>query len=177
MRRIDGDSNTPSVSMAATMLLPNTATTAMITISPGIDIRPSVIPIAQRSRRPPRSPARRPIGNPSTTATPTASEAASSETRAPYINRDSTSRPSSSVPSQWSRLGEASTLERSFLIGSNGASTGASTATITSRIRNARGTAVTGCRQSRRNNPAGTVRDGAADEGDAATVIALGPWG
>src|SRR5215831_327449 len=48
---------------------------------------------------------------------------ASRETRVPQITRDSTSRPTLSVPSTWARPGRASALSRSCLRGSYGAST------------------------------------------------------
>src|SRR5438093_816323 len=54
---------------------------------------------------------------------------ATSETRVPQITRESTSRPTLSVPRRWARPGLARTLPRSCLRGSWGDTTGASTAT------------------------------------------------
>src|SRR5216684_1285447 len=55
---------------------------------------------------------------------------ATSETRVPQITRESTSRPTLSVPRRWARLGLARTLPRSCLKGSWGDTMGASTATM-----------------------------------------------
>src|SRR5207237_395570 len=51
------------------------------------------------------------------------------ETRVPQITRESTSRPTLSVPRRWARPGLARTLPRSCLRGAWGDTTGASTAT------------------------------------------------
>src|SRR5216684_8832325 len=55
---------------------------------------------------------------------------ATSETRVPQITRESTSRPTLSVPRRWARPGLARTLPRSCLRGSWGDTMGASTATM-----------------------------------------------
>src|SRR5438094_10127258 len=58
----------------------------------------------------------------------TETKPATSETRVPQITRDSTSRPTLSVPSRWARPGRARVLARFCLSGSWGARTGARSA-------------------------------------------------
>src|SRR5437773_1759398 len=53
---------------------------------------------------------------------------ASNDARAPQMRRDSTSRPTSSVPSRWTSDGALRTARKSVALGSNGASAGAATA-------------------------------------------------
>ena len=56
------------------------------------------------SSRPPTKPAMSPSATPTTTASATDATPTSSETRAPYMIAESTSRPWSSVPSRWPAL-------------------------------------------------------------------------
>src|SRR6267142_1971544 len=56
---------------------------------------------------------------------------ATSETRVPQITRESTSRPTLSVPRRWARPGLARTLPRSCLSGSYGATMSAASITTT----------------------------------------------
>src|SRR5438045_3626542 len=62
---------------------------------------------------------------PASSAIATDTNPATSETRAPHTTRESTSRPTLSVPSQWPAPGRASALPRFCLSGSCGASAGA----------------------------------------------------
>src|SRR5712692_6588821 len=66
---------------------------------------------------------------PATTASATETRPATRETRVPQITRESTSRPTLSVPRRWARPGLARALPRSCLRGSWGDTMGASTAT------------------------------------------------
>ena len=59
---------------------------------------------------------------------PTTATATKSEMRVPKRMRERMSRPSSSVPKRWARLGEARRLARLSVVGSEGASQGASRA-------------------------------------------------
>src|SRR6266852_2341417 len=61
-------------------------------------------------------------------AMPTETNPTASEPRAPYSMRESTSRPSWSVPSGWARLGPSNMFRSAGRWGSQGASTGASSA-------------------------------------------------
>src|SRR2546427_6142013 len=68
---------------------------------------------------------------------PTASTPTQSTTRLPWTTRLRTSRPMSSVPKGWSRLGGASRISGWVASGSYGASTSAKIAVVTSRTRSA----------------------------------------
>jgi hypothetical protein len=76
------------------------------------------------STRPLAKPAASPAAEPSTPPTSTAAKPITSETREPWITRESTSRPRWSVPSRWARpsaplqLGAASRPRRFWRIGS-----------------------------------------------------------
>ena len=74
------------------------------------------------SRRPGRA------APPASRAIATETKPATSETRVPQITRESTSRPTLSVPSRWARLGRASALPRFCFSGSYGDTSGAASA-------------------------------------------------
>src|SRR5438132_9964014 len=72
---------------------------------------------------------------PATRAIATETNPATSETRVPQTTRESTSRPTLSVPSQCAAAGRASALPRFCLSGSCGATAGAPTATASAATR------------------------------------------
>src|SRR6266850_3889654 len=72
---------------------------------------------------------------PASSAIATDTKPATSETRVPHTTRESTSRPTLSVPSQWPVPGRASALPRFCLSGSCGASAGAPTASASAASR------------------------------------------
>src|SRR2546427_5227560 len=90
------------------------------------------------SVQPPRKPARRPSVAPTIPPTTTAAKPTSSETRAPWIIRERTSRPRWSVPSTCAlpsaaeSVGAASRARSDWRTGSCGAITGAASAVTTS---------------------------------------------
>src|SRR5262249_47089947 len=95
------------------------------------DSTASISGIASPSRLPPASPASSPIRLPAATAMATETKPATSEMRLPQMTRESTSRPTLSVPSRWAGPGRARLWPRSCLSGSYGDTSGASSATAT----------------------------------------------
>src|SRR3989454_321035 len=95
------------------------------------------------SAQPPRTPARRPSVAPTIPPTTTAAKPTSSETRAPWIVRERTSRPRWSVPSKCAlpsapvSVGAASRARSDWRTGSCGAIRGAANAVTTSSSTNA----------------------------------------
>ena len=79
---------------------PRNAASAMATMRNGIASMASLMRIISPSTQPPTEPERRPSGTLSASAMVTGMTPASSDARAPQIRRDSTSRPTSSVPSR-----------------------------------------------------------------------------
>ena len=94
------------------------------------------------STHPPRKPATSPSSPPIAPPSATAAKPIVSDTRVPNTIRDSTSRPSWSVPSTWarpsgaSRVGAFSRARRAPRSGLCGASSGAATAIATSAATN-----------------------------------------
>src|SRR5262245_16284596 len=107
---------------------PSTAPRARASTSGGNESTASISRISDASARPPAQPAASPSSPPATTAIATEPSPAMSDTRVPQITRDSTSRPTLSVPSRCARLGFARAWPRSCLSGSWGDSTGARSA-------------------------------------------------
>ena len=70
------------------------------------------------SNTPPINPASKPIVTPATSEMKTDTTPASIEARVPQITRDSTSRPSSSVPNQCARFGALRIAPQSVASGS-----------------------------------------------------------
>src|SRR5262245_33968413 len=108
---------------------PSTAPRARASTSGGNDSTASISRITSPSRRPPAYPAASPRRPPATSAMATEPSPAASDPRVPQMPRDSTSRPTLSVPSQCSASGRVSAWPRSCRRGSWGETTGASAAT------------------------------------------------
>src|SRR5438128_1120690 len=87
--------------------------------------------MSQLSMRPPKNPATPPMKSPMTRINICTKIATDSDTRAPWIRRLRTSRPTSSVPSRWTLLGRAYEAPGKRRFGSYGASTSAKIATAT----------------------------------------------
>ncbi len=89
---------------------PRMATTASASSSTGNANITSTMRISTVSSQPPRYPATTPTVTPTTTANATLTTAIRMDACMATSTRDSTSRPSSSVPSQWLPLGGCSAL-------------------------------------------------------------------
>src|SRR5215813_10805234 len=113
--------------------VPRAAMMARARKMPGKAIMMSTSRMITMSGQRPTYPAHTPNAVPTRRARPTAAIWIWSEIRAPYRTRESTSRPSSSVPSQCSALGPCSRSTTRPRRGSYGASRGASTASSTKR--------------------------------------------
>src|SRR6266705_2929170 len=122
-------------SIAFVVLGFNTDTMASARISPGMAWIASISRWTRRSSRPSQYPHRRPMTIPTPVPMPTASTPTQREIRLPWTTRLRTSRPMSSVPKGWSRLGGASRISGWVASGSYGASTPAKIAVVTSRTR------------------------------------------
>ncbi len=81
--------------------VPRIATSKMESSTGGNAIQISTSREISASMNAPRKPAKRPSNDPIRHASPAATKATVSETRAPKMTRESTSRPSPSVPSQY----------------------------------------------------------------------------
>jgi hypothetical protein len=88
----------PIAIMALVRLGPRNAASAMATIRNGMASMASVIRMMSPSSQPPAQPDSRPSGTLTTSAIVTGMTPASSEARRPRSGRESTSRPTSSVP-------------------------------------------------------------------------------
>ena len=103
------EANRPALIIAADRLLPNIASTAKTTTMLGSEPMTSTTPEMMRSPTPLEYPATRPNTTPTTPKTAVASSAPASAGRPPQSSRESTSRPSVSVPSQYWPPGSCST--------------------------------------------------------------------
>src|SRR5712664_2984053 len=99
---------------------------------------------------------------PATTASATETRPATRETRVPQITRESTSRPTLSVPRRLARPGRASVLPRFCASGSYGASSGAASATSAASSTTAAPNGASRARAARRRTSHRRSRDGAA---------------
>jgi hypothetical protein len=123
----------PITSRMLNRLGPSTDTSAIASSRPGSVSITSVKRIRMKSTVPPKNPAASPIATPMVSVTAIAAMPTSSEIRAPKMIRESTSRPSSSVPSRNNREGAAGSpkVAATARVGSCGAIIGARIATIT----------------------------------------------
>jgi hypothetical protein len=99
-------------------LVRSTAPSTISRGSSGSVIMPSVMRISTASVRPPKYPAAIPTPSPMTPPNTVASSPTSSEICPPTISRINSSRPASSVPSQWSAEGGSKRDSRSVAEGS-----------------------------------------------------------
>src|SRR5262245_42528353 len=107
---------------------PSTAPRASASTRGGNDRTASISRITSPSARPPAYPAARPSSPPAARAMATEAKPATSEMRVPQITRESTSRPTLSVPRGCAQLGRSSAWSRFCLRGSWGDSAGANAA-------------------------------------------------
>jgi hypothetical protein len=108
----------PMMIMMLSRLCPMKAMTARIRKSDGNTSITSTSHITAASIFPPKYPAMAPSRIPMASEIPTATNPTEREICAPYIIRDSTSRPRSSVPNQWPGCGGTSCAVRSSALGS-----------------------------------------------------------
>ena len=99
---------------------PREAVIAIASTSAGNASSASMTRIASRSKVPPRYPARSPTETPTRNPMLTEMTPTDSEMREPQRTRENTSRPRSSVPSRWSRLGPSLVWPMGRLGSSNG---------------------------------------------------------
>ncbi len=135
-RAIDVHETRPMTMKIVRRLGPSTATRAIASSSGGSDSIRSVKRIRIKSTAPPKNPEHRPIAMPMVIVTAIAATPTVSEIRAPKMMRESTSRPSSSVPIGNAREGAPGSpkVGATTIVGSCGASIGAKTATITRTV-------------------------------------------
>jgi hypothetical protein len=158
-RAIEVHETNPITMKIVRRLGPRTATRAIASSSGGRDSIRSVKRIRIKSTAPPKNPEHSPMAMPMVIVTAIAATPTVSEIRAPKMIRESTSRPSSSVPMRNLSDGAPGSpkVGATTIVGSCGARTGAKTATITSRVTIAAPTvsSVTKRRMFIRSPPAG----------------------
>ena len=152
----------PTEIMPLVRPMPKAPVTPMASTMAGKDSKVSTTRLIASSSQPPTKPAIRPTGMPIRQAMLTARKLAYSVAGAPWISRLSTSRPRSSVPSQWSPLGGSSMLLTFCAVGECGAITVANTATPTRNSRKPRLRQARRSRRSQRATPS-TLRPQPAD--------------
>ena len=154
--------------------MPSTATSRIDSNTGGNDIQMSTSRDITASTHPPRNPARSPSSDPIRQARPAATNATVSDTRVPNITRESTSRPSPSVPSR--KPGSASgkpaggtvAVRRFCASGSCGATSGAAIAMAIRKRMKPPAQTTFGSRASR------TTTDGGCEPLSGVTVVAAG---
>ena len=152
---------TKTMAMATATLLrlaPRRAATVRARTSGGKENRASITRMVTESTQPRRKPANSPRGSATTMARATISKVARSETRPPQMIRLRMSRPRSSVPRRWWRLGPASMASRSWALGSCGATSGAKMAATIMTTRNPRPATAQWSREEGPPEPAGPAR-------------------
>src|SRR5437762_2999079 len=130
---------------------PRIATTASASSSTGNANMTSTTRMNTVSTQPPRYPATTPTVTPTTTANATLTTATRIDACVATRTRDNTSRPSSSVPNQWSPPGGCNALGTSTSLTPNGVIQLAVTATNTMTPNTIALTTVTGLRSSSRH--------------------------
>ena len=105
MRANNGMLGTATATTMAVWLCPITAATLSAKSKLGTASKMSVRRMISESTHPPNAPATRPKNAPATAPMPSDNTPIISEARAPKMSRDSSSRPPSSSPNQWSRDG------------------------------------------------------------------------
>ncbi len=109
-------------------LLPTAATMPIASTNSGKAMMVSISRPTTRSVQPPRNPASAPAAAPTTKDSATAETAIARSSRAATITRDSTSRPTLSVPNGCAREGACSAAAATVRSGGYGASAGPNTA-------------------------------------------------